>query len=186
MFVSAVEESAWLIDLAESQQVMGSMSAEQGRTLSDFTQFDVLNDTQNDCCSCEIIRQIFREWSQDKYIRESRIYKLWFLRLKLWMCCILDSFQMHRMYPGLCKPNFNKSFFPTFNPTAHWTSGTSYYSDYFVLCLERCKLICCHQDLRWEWLKVLQMSHFPDIAEQSVLSIFLRWKDVILRQTTFR
>lgn len=54
MFVPAVEESAWLIDLAESQQAMGSVSAEQGRTLSDFTQFDALNDMQSDCCSCEI------------------------------------------------------------------------------------------------------------------------------------
>ncbi len=107
------------------------------------------------------------------YQRKQNIYVSYvFCDLKLWMCCILDSFQMHRMYPGLCNTDFNKSFFPTFNPT--WTSGTSYYSDYFVLCLERCKLICCRQDLRWEWLKVLQMSHFPDIAEQSV---------VILRQT---
>jgi len=37
VFVPAVEESAWLIDLAESQQAVGSVSAEQGRTLSDFT-----------------------------------------------------------------------------------------------------------------------------------------------------
>lgn len=50
---------------------------------------------------------------------------------------------------GTVKSRFQQiDFFPTFNPTANWTSGTSYYSDYFVLCLERCKLICCRQDLR--------------------------------------
>lgn len=78
----AVEESAWLIDLAESQQAVGSVSAEQGRTLSDFTQFDALNDTQNDCCSCEIKRQIYRELGQEKEIQESEIYKLWYLILE--------------------------------------------------------------------------------------------------------
>ncbi len=49
------------------------------------------------------------------YQRKQNIYVSYvFCDLKLWMCCILDSFQMHRMYPGLCNPDFNKSFFSYF------------------------------------------------------------------------